>query len=273
MNQKIVLITGVSSGMGKETALLLAKEGYRVYGTARNTEHMKDLEKAGVSLLSIDVTDEESMSSGIQKLLQAEGRVDILINNAGYGSYGAIEDVDLSEARHQFEVNLFGLARMIQLVLPSMRENRYGKIINISSMGGRISAPFGGWYHATKYALEGFSNCLRMETKPFGIDVILIEPGVIQSKWSSHAIESLRSASGKGAYKGSANQVAEALTRQYSGKQLSSPQLIATTISKALRRKNPKTRYLVGYGAKLSVIVSRLVSDRTFDRIISKVMS
>ena len=273
MNQKIVLITGVSSGMGKETALTLVKEGYRVYGTARKTDNLEDLEKAGVSLLSIDVTNEDSMCQGIQKILQADGRIDILINNAGYGSYGAIEDVPLEEARRQFEVNLFGLARMVQLVLPSMRQNKFGKIINISSMGGRISAPFGGWYHATKYALEGFSNCLRMETKPFGIDVILIEPGVIQSKWSSHAVDSLRAASGKGAYKASANQVADALSRQYSGKQLSHPDLIATTISKALRRRNPKTRYLVGYGAKISVFVSRFVSDRTFDRIISKVMS
>jgi NAD(P)-dependent dehydrogenase (short-subunit alcohol dehydrogenase family) len=268
---KTVLITGASSGIGKETARTLIKEGYTVYCAARRVEKMKDLEEIGAHLLEMDVTDEASMTSGVQSILDEEGSIDILINNAGYGSYGAIEDVPIDEARRQFEVNIFGLARLTQLVLPKMRENRYGKIVNISSMGGKIYTQFGGWYHATKHALEGLSDCLRLETEPFGIDVIIIEPGGITTPWGGIAADNLKKTSGNGAYAEAANKAADGLTERYTSEQLSPPSLIADTILKAITARRPKTRYAVGFGARPSIFLRWLLSDRMFDRIISMV--
>ena len=273
MSKKVVLITGASSGIGKDTALVLKNMGYTVYGAARRMDKMKDIEKKGISILPLDVTDEESMVNCVDSILKKEGRIDVLVNNAGYGSYGAVEDVPIDEARKQLEVNLFGLARMTQLVLPTMRKQHAGKIVNISSMAGKISTPLGAWYHATKYALEGLSDCLRMETKPFGIDVILIEPGAIKTNWGAIAADHLREVSAKGAYAKQANRVGNYLREAYTSDKISKPELISTTIAKAINAKKPKTRYLVGYGAKLSVFSKRILSDRAFDRLIQKVMS
>ena len=272
MNNKTVLITGASSGIGMETAKALLKAGYTVYGAARRVEKMQELVQLGGKTIQMDVTDETSMESGIQSILEKEGSINILVNNAGYGSYGAIEDVPIEEARRQFEVNIFGLARLTQLVLPKMRENQYGKIVNISSMGGKIYSPFGGWYHATKHALEGLSDCLRLETKPFGIDVIIIEPGGIKTPWGNIAAENLKKTSANGAYAEAANQSAEGLAERYSGEQLSPPSLIADTILKAVSAKHPKTRYAVGYGAGISIFLRKILSDQMFDRIIQQIM-
>ena len=211
INGKTALVTGASSGIGKSTVELLLSNGATVYAAARRVEKMSDLEKLGAHLVAMDVTDEESVVSGINSILEKEGSIDILVNNAGYGSYGAIEDVPIDEARRQFEVNIFGLARLTQLVLPKMRENRYGKIVNISSMGGKIYTPFGGWYHATKHALEGFSDCLRLESEPFGIDVIIVEPGGIATPWGAIAAENLKKTSGRGAYAEVANKAADGM--------------------------------------------------------------
>ncbi len=179
-----------------------------------------------------------------------EKSIDVLVNNAGCGSYEAIEDVPLGEARRQFEVNLFGMARLIQLVVPAMRENHYGKIINISSMGGKIWTKFGGWYHATKYAVEGLSDCLRMELKPFGIDVVVVEPGGIKADWGIIAAENLRKTSASGAYTETANKAADGMVKNYSGNMLSKPELIAKTVRKAVAKRRPRSRYLIGFGAK-----------------------
>ena len=168
--KKVILLTGASSGIGYQTAESLSKEGHVVYGAARRIEKMETLKQFGVKPIYLDVTDEESIKSAIDTIIRNEGRIDVLINNAGYGSYGAIEDVEINEARRQFEVNLFGLARLVQLVLPHMRKQKSGRIINVSSMGGRLTTYFGAWYHATKYALEAFSDALRMEVADFGID-------------------------------------------------------------------------------------------------------
>ena len=266
---KTALVTGASSGIGESTVEQLLAAGATVYAAARRVEKMSDLQKKGAHLIKMDVTDEASMTAGINAILEKESSIDILVNNAGYGSYGAVEDVPIDEARRQFEVNIFGLARLTQLVLPKMRQNRYGKIVNISSMGGKIYTPFGAWYHATKHALEGFSDCLRIETAPFDVDVIIIEPGGIATPWGIIAAENLKKTSGSGAYAEAANKAADQTVEMYSGGQLSPPSLIAKTIVKAVTANRPRTRYATGYMARPTIFLRRILSDRMFDRIVN----
>ncbi|MFC5406628.1 oxidoreductase [Cohnella soli] len=270
MKKKVALITGASAGIGKETAIELKNRGFIVYGAARRTEKMKDLSDLGIHTISLDVTNEESMVNCVNEILEKEGQIDVLVNNAGYGSYGAVEDVPMEEARRQVEVNLFGLARMTQLVLPSMRKNQFGKIVNVSSMGGKVWTSFGGWYHATKFAVEGFSDCLRMEVEPFGIDVIVVEPGGIATDWGIIAAENLRKVSVDGAYEKAANKSADNMVKTYTGTLLTKPEAIARCIGKAVTVKRPKTRYLIGFGAKPMVFLKTIFSDRMFDKIIKR---
>lgn len=268
--KKVALVTGASSGIGRETALLLRDKGYIVYGAARRTEKMKDLEAAGVRLLAMDVTDEAAMVNGIESLLQAEGRIDVLVNNAGYGSYGALEDVPLSEARYQFEVNIFGMARLTQMVLPHMRAQRSGRIVNISSIGGKIGEPHGAWYHATKYAVEGLSDSLRMELREFGIDVVIIEPGAIITEWATIARQKMLEVSGNTAYKELTIKHAAMFAR--ADKAGSEPVVVARTIVKSILAARPKTRYATGGGAGIILLVRRVLSDRLFDRLMLSLM-
>lgn len=265
MKKETVLITGASSGIGMATALLLHQKGYRVYAAARQVAKMKNLEQAGIRVVAMDVTNEESMVAAIRTIGAEAGTIDILINNAGYGSYGAVEDVPISEARYQFEVNLFGLARLVQLVLPGMRAQRAGKIINISSIGGRIGEPHGAWYHATKFAVEGFSDSLRMELKQFGINVIVIQPGAIKTEWNRIARENLVSVSGSTAYSELAQKHAAML--ENAEKRGSGPEVVAQTIAKAIETKTPRTRYATGGGANVILALRRLLSDKAFDRV------
>ncbi|WP_315073431.1 oxidoreductase [uncultured Clostridium sp.] len=268
MSKKVALITGASSGIGKSTAIELNKRGFIVYGAARRKDMMQDLEVKGIHTISLDVTNDESMVKCVNEILNKEGRIDVLVNNAGYGSYGAIEDVSMEEASRQVEVNVFGLARMVQLVVPSMRKNKSGRIVNISSMGGKVWTKFGGWYHATKFAVEGFSDCLRLELEPFGIDVVVVEPGGITTDWGIIAAEKLRDASAKGAYAQAASKTADGMIKNYTGNQMSKPELIARCIGKAVTVRRPKTRYLVGYGAKPMVFMKTVFGDRAYDSII-----
>lgn len=265
-NKKVVLITGVSSGIGKSTAQQLLSEGHTVYGAARRTEKMDDLKSSGFYAIKMDVTDENSVKKGVEKIIKEAGCIDVLINNAGYGSYGAVEDVPISEGKKQFDVNIFGLAHITQLVLPQMRKQKSGTIINISSIGGKIYTPLGAWYHATKHALEGFSDCLRIETAPFGIDVVIIEPGSIKTEWDTIAIDNMKKNSGSTAYALLAEKTSKLYENTY--KSGSHPSVIAKTISKAIRAKKPKTRYAAGHMAKLSLFGRRILSDRMFDRAI-----
>src|ERR1035437_2054877 len=237
--KKVALVTGASSGIGKETAKLLAQKGFTVYGAARRVDKMIDLEAVGVKLLLMDVTTEDSMVKGVNQILQNEKRIDILVNNAGYCSFGALEDVPISEAKYQFEVNIFGLARLTQLVLPTMRKQHSGRIINVSSIGGSFGEPHGAWYHATKYAVEGLSDSLRMELKQFGIDVVIIKPGAIITEWSSIARENLLKVSGNSDYKILANKHANMFVN--ADKRGSKPIVVAKTIIKAALSNNPKT--------------------------------
>ncbi|WP_127529319.1 oxidoreductase [Paenibacillus kobensis] len=270
MRKKVALITGASAGIGKETAIDLKNRGFIVYGAARRTEKMEDLSDRGIHTVSLDVTNEMSMVNCVNEILEKEGQIDILVNNAGYGSFGAVENVPMEEARRQVEVNLFGLARMTQLVLPSMRKNRFGKIVNVSSMGGKVWTSFGGWYHATKFAVEGFSDCLRLEVEPFGIDVIVVEPGGIATDWGIIAAENLRKVSVDGAYEQVANKSADNMVKTYTGTLLTKPEVIARCIGKAVSVKRPKTRYLIGFGAKPMVFLKTIFSDRMFDKIIKR---
>jgi len=267
---KVALVTGGSSGIGEATALRLQELGYTTYAAARRLERMEHLSESGIRTLAMDVTDDGSMQSGVKQILAEENRIDVLVNAAGYGSYGALEDVPLSEARDQFEVNVFGAARLMQLVLPSMRDQRSGTIVNITSMGGKIYTPLGAWYHGSKFALEAISNCVRMEVKPFGIDVVVIEPGSIRTEWPAIAAEKVSDVSGAGAYAAQAEAVAGSLTSESTERRSSPPSVIANAIGKALTARRPKTRYAVGFGAKPMIFLHSVLPDRSFDAFIRR---
>ena len=268
MEKKIILVTGASSGIGKVTALQLIKEGHIVYGCARRVDKMLDLVAAGGFSLAMDVTKETEVKSGIQKILDTHGKLDVLVNNAGYAVYGAVEDVSIEDAKNQFDVNLFGLARITQLVLPSMRAEKKGTIINIGSMGGQMYTPMGAWYHATKYALEGWSDCLRLELKPFGINVVLIEPGLIITEFGEVLNNDILKRSGTGAYANMAKAVYTATQESYGKGEGSPATLIAKVISKAVASQSPKTRYLLGKFAKPMVFIRKYLGTTIFDKII-----
>lgn len=266
MNRKpIALITGASSGMGKDFALRLLQEGYVVYGAARRVERMADIVAAGGIALAMDVTDDAAMVASVERITAEHSRIDVLINNAGYGQYGAVEDVPLADARKQFDINLFGLARLNQLCLPYMRAQKSGKIINISSIGGKFATPLGGWYHASKFALEGYSDALRLEVRPFGIDVVVIEPGGIASEWSGIAGNEAERISGAGAYRG---LVAKFKGMQSGGRQMPPPKVISDLLVEALRARSPKVRYHGGMMAGPLLFLRRTLSDRMFDRVL-----
>lgn len=264
--KKVALITGASTGIGKETAKVLAQNNYIVYAAARRADKMKDLENLGVKTVSLDVTNESDVNKVVQKIYSNEGRIDVLVNNAGYGGYGAVEDVTMPEAKRQLEVNVFGAARLMQLVLPKMRENKYGKIVNISSIGGKFATPYGGWYHASKFALEALSDSLRNEVNQFGIDVVVVEPGGVKSEWADIAVDHLLANSKNSAYKASTDKFAKFLTE--STKHNSEPIVIANLILEAITSKNPKFRYVGGYNAKMAVAARKLLSDKMFDKMI-----
>jgi short-subunit dehydrogenase len=264
--KKVVLITGASSGIGLQTAELLVQQGFIVYGAARRLEKMESLKVSGVRLLQMDVTDEASMAKGIQEILETENRIDVLINNAGYGSYGALEDVPLSEAKYQFEVNVFGLARLTQLLLPHMRSQKSGRIINIASIAGKIGEPHGSWYHATKFAVEGLSDCLRMELRQFGIEVVLIEPGPIKTEWNVIAEQNLAKTSGQTAYADMVNKHIRMFQKMYQNSP--GPMVVAQVLVKAVCAKHPKTRYVAGSAATFILLARRLFSDKLFDKVL-----
>ncbi len=266
---RTALVTGASSGIGEETARRLQGLGYTVYGAARRTDRLEKLAAEGVRPLAMDVTDDASMTAGIARIIEETGRIDVLVNNAGYGSYGAIEDVPIDEARRQFEVNLFGLGRLVQLVTPHMRGQKSGTIINISSMGGRLTTPLGGWYHATKYAVEALSDALRMELKPFGIDVVLVEPGGIRTEWAGIAADHLEETAEGSAYSDQIRAVAGSMRNESVQRRQSPPSVIANTVERIVTARKPRTRYAVGFMAKPLITARRVLPDRVFDRVIS----
>jgi short-subunit dehydrogenase len=269
MASKVVLLTGGSSGIGAAAATALAKKGFIVYAAARRTDLMAPLKAAGINVIPLDVTDDASAAAAVNSIMAAEGRIDVLVNNAGYGSYGALEEVPLAQGRAQLEVNVIGLARLTQLVLPGMRARRSGTIINISSMGGRLATPLGSWYHASKYAVEGISDALRLELEPLGIHVALIEPGSIRTDWGTIAAENLRAASSAGPYARQAAAVAARLedSSKPDAAMTSPASVIADAIVRAASATRPKTRYQVGFGARPMILLSHLPPDRIFDEL------
>lgn len=267
-NNKVVLITGASSGMGKYTAIYLAENGYTVYAAARRP--MEDLKLKGIHTLSMDVTDQDSVKAGVKQLIGEQGRVDVLVNNAGFGSYGAIEDMSIADARYQMEVNVFGVAAVTQAVLPHMRSQKSGTIINISSIGGKVAMPFGAWYHASKFALEALSDSLRGEVKPFGIKVVVIEPGGVKSEWGSIAVSNLKKVSGNSVYRDTALKVAS--TFEKLEPRNAEPEVIAKMILRAIEQKNPKIRYSGGMMAKPLLFMRKILSDKMMDSLIGSQM-
>lgn len=266
MMKKIVLITGASSGMGKETAIYLNTHGYKVYAVARRIDNMKELETLGIKVAFMDITDDESINNVVSSIIDAEGRLDILINNAGFGLYGAFEEVSIQQARGQLEVNLIGLARLTQVVIPFMRKQKAGKIINISSVGGKMVGPFGAWYHVSKFGVEALSDALRLELESFGINVIVIQPGGIQSEWSSIAMNNLKSSVHDSVYESAIRKVL--LSNDKLEKHYSKPSVIAGLILTAIQSKKPKARYSGGYMARFILFIRRFVPDRIIDKMI-----
>ncbi|HEY8762847.1 MAG TPA: oxidoreductase [Solirubrobacteraceae bacterium] len=264
---KAVLITGCSSGIGHATAETLAGQGWNVYATARRPETIADLEQKGCKTLALDVTDEASMEAAVNHVLEAEGAIGVLVNNAGYSQSGAVETVPLDQVRRQFETNVFGLTRMCQLALPGMREQHWGRIVNIGSMGGRVTFPGGGIYHATKYAVEAISDALRFEVRGFGVDVILIEPGLIVTGFADAASATV-APDESGPYARFNRAVAKLTTEAYKGPMRrlgGGPEAVAKTIAGALASNRPRPRYPVTLSAHLMINQRRFTPDRVWD--------
>jgi short-subunit dehydrogenase len=264
------LVTGASAGIGHATALELLRAGHTVYGAARRIQKMDALRAAGGRVLAMDITSEADLERVVHTVLDEQGRIDVLINNAGIGLHGAIEDTPIEQARYLFEVNLFGTARLTQLVLPCMRKQGSGVIVNVSSIGGEITLPLGVWYYASKHAFEAFSDALRQEVGPFGINVVIIQPGIIKTEFEKETPQELRAISGQGAYRNVAEAMAKrAETSLGEGSRASDPAVVARAIRTAIESPAPKTRYAVGYVAGLLLTLNRLLPDRVFDRMVT----
>lgn len=266
------LVTGASSGMGKSIAKRLIADGYLVYVAARSIDKMADLAQLGAVPLRMDISKDDDIVAAVETITQRSGGVDVLVNNAGYGLYGPVEEISLDEARYQFEVNLFGAARLTQLLLPAMRARGAGTIVNITSMGGKVYTVLGAWYHATKHALEGWSDSLRLELAPFGIRVVVIEPGMIETGFGDAASNGLIERSGNGPYAKRAEKVAASMKTSYGQGRGTDPKVVADVVGDAIRSKHPRTRYAVGKYAKPMIWVRKWLGDRIFDRLIKSQM-
>jgi NAD(P)-dependent dehydrogenase (short-subunit alcohol dehydrogenase family) len=264
---KAVLVTGCSTGIGRATAEHLAQRGWTVYATARRPETISGLR--GCKTLALDVCDEASMRAAVDTVERAEGAVGVLVNNAGYGQEGAFEETPMAEVRRQFETNVFGLVRLTQLVLPGMRRQHWGRIVNLSSMGGRLTLPGGAFYHATKYAVEALSDALRFEVKPFGVDVVVVEPGPIRTQFGDTAIAAVQRVSRTDSpYAGRKRVLAQRTKEAYEGPMgrfALPPEAVAKVIETAITADRPRTRYVVTFAARFLMALRRWLPDRAFD--------
>ncbi len=247
--------------------------GYTVHAAARRLHAIKDIEAKGAILHQVDLRQSEEINAFVSNIIASSGRVDVLVNSAGYGFFGAVEDVPMAAAKEQLEVNLFAVAQMIQAVLPVMRKQRSGKILNISSTGGKSALPLGGWYHASKFALEGLSDSLRSEVRPFGIDVVVVEPGGVKTEWGGIMVDNLMQTSGAGPYK----LMVERLRDTVAGKQIenmsASPQEIGALIARIAETRKPKARYVAPFHAKLILFMNWLLCDKASDWVTGKMLN
>ena len=275
MNQasKVAIVTGASSGIGKAAAMKFLEMGYTVHAAARRLHAMKNIEAKGAILHQVDLRQSEDINAFVSDVIASSGRVDLLVNSAGYGFFGAVEDVPMAAAKEQLEVNLFAVAQMIQAVLPVMRKQRSGKILNISSTGGKSALPLGGWYHASKFALEGLSDSLRSEVRPFGIDVVVVEPGGVKTEWAGIMIENLMQTSGAGPYR----LMVQRLRDTVAGKQIenmsATPEEIAALIARIAETRKPKARYVAPFHAKLILFMNWLLCDKAADWVMGKMLN
>ncbi|EOX7394722.1 oxidoreductase [Enterobacter quasiroggenkampii] len=267
-DKKTALVTGASSGMGKAIARRLIQDGYQVYAAARSVEKMHDLAQLGAYPLRMDISCDEDIVVAVNTIMSQTGGVDVLVNNAGFGLYGPVEEIGIDEARYQFEVNVFGAARLTQLLIPAMRARRSGYIINITSMGGKIYTLLGAWYHATKHALEGWSDCLRLEVAEFGIKVVIVEPGLIETGFGDVVSGNIVKRSANGPYARLVEKVAKSVKNAYGNGRGSDPKVIADVVARAVKSPHPRTRYAAGKYAKMLIRMRLWLGDRLFDRVI-----
>ena len=264
--QKVALVTGGSSGIGHHTARQLRDQGFVTYAAARRVGRMRELAEHGVRPIAVDLADETSIATCVKTVLEEEGPIDVLVNNAGYGSYGSIEEVTLQEARRQIEVNLFGLAALTRMVVPGMRQRRSGRIVNISSIGGVANTPYAGWYAASKFALEGLSMSLRQELAPFGVHVIIVRPGATRTAWSGHAIDSLLGVSGQGPYAVAARALAKTLHQVMQNRFASTtPERLARVIVRGIVVDRPRPIYTAPTVALIQPFLARVLPTRVLD--------
>jgi NAD(P)-dependent dehydrogenase (short-subunit alcohol dehydrogenase family) len=266
---KAALITGCSTGIGRATAIHLAAKGWPVYATARKLDAVKDLESKGCKTLALDVCDEPSMKAAVDAVEREHGAVGVLVNNAGYGLEGCFEETPMELVRRQFETNVFGLTRMCQLVLPGMRKQRWGKIVNLSSVGGKLTLPGGAFYHATKHAVEALSDAMRFELRDFGIDVVIIEPGPIKTEFGNTAIANVhRVKQDASPYSAFNAAVAGKIHEAFEGWMASlagDPEDVAAAIERGISASKPRTRYAITAAARSMMFLRRWLPDRGFD--------
>ncbi|MEO0565347.1 MAG: oxidoreductase [Chloroflexota bacterium] len=266
---KVILITGASSGMGKDAALRLAQAGHIVYGAARRVNKMQDIVQAGGHAIELDVTDHDSIARAVAQVIREQGRIDVLWNNAGYSVNGAVEDVSYEDAKQQFEVNLFGVAEMTKAVLPHMRAQKSGTVINTSSVGGKMYIPLGAWYIASKHALEGWSDCLRLEVKPFNINVVILEPGGVSTEFGDVLYAPLLERAQGGPYEDMSRKFAKTVMESAEQPGRSAPpSVISDVIVRIVNSKRPRTRYIAGAMARPSLFMRGILSDRLYDRLV-----
>jgi NAD(P)-dependent dehydrogenase (short-subunit alcohol dehydrogenase family) len=265
---RTVLITGCSTGIGRITAEHLLEKGWKVTATARRVETIKDLADKGARVLPLDVTDETSMTEAVAAIEREDGAVGVLINNAGYGLQGPLEEVPMEEVRRQFDTNVFGLVRMCQLVLPGMRRQGWGRIVNLSSIGGKLVFPGGGLYHGTKHAIEAISDALRFEVRPFGVKVILVEPGTVLTPFGDTASTSISTGGPYAAFKEGLTETVKGAYEGTMAKMAIGPEKVAKAIEKAISSSRPRTRYAVGAPARMGIAARRVTPDRVFDLVL-----
>ncbi len=269
---KVVLITGASSGMGREAAIMLADRGHKVYAGARRVDRMEDLSDHGITAVEMDVTSSNDNERVVDQIIDSEGRIDVLINNAGFGLYGPVEEIPLEDARYQFDVNLFGLAELTQLVLPHMREAGSGRIVNVSSVGGKVYTPLGAWYHATKHALEGWSDCLRIETAPFNIQVVLIKPGAIRTEFGQVTGAGLGKYAEGSAYMALIEPFIKMMINPRMAERGTDAKVLAEVFVEAATTAKPKRRYVKGALARPVIFIRKWLGDSTYERLLRRML-